>query len=237
MMIKGAIFDLDGTLVDSVPDIASAANLALRHLGLRTFSVSEYKKFAGGGHWRLLTTAITLAQNGVPPSPEMLEKAVAIKKSQEDGPHGHDHTTAYEGVHEMLRKLQNDGVQLAILSNKGEPTVRNIVSTVFPDIKFRHVAGQRDDTPMKPDPFAALRIIEKHFDADVTPKDVVFVGDTDIDMKTGTAAGCTPVAVPWGCRKKEELLANGAKQVIRSCDDLIKIVNGASSGPVTSVIY
>lgn len=231
-MYKAIIFDLDGTLVDSVPDIASAANLALRHLGLRTFSVPEYKKFAGGGHWRLLTKAITLAQDGVPPSPEMLNKAVAIKKSQEDGPHGHDHTTAYEGVHDMLRRLQAEGIQLAILSNKGEPTVRNIVSSVFPDIKFAHVAGQRDDTPMKPDPFAALRIIEKHFTDDVSPKDVLFVGDTDIDMKTGTAAGCTPIAVPWGCRTREELTKNGAKEVLKTSEQLVKI---ALKTPVTSV--
>lgn len=236
-MYKAIIFDLDGTLVDSVPDIASAANLALRHLGLRTFSVPEYKKFAGGGHWRLLTKAITLAQDGVPPTPEMLERAVAIKKSQEDGPHGHDHTEAYDGIHDMLRRLQSGGIQMAILSNKGEPTVRNIVSQVFPDIKFAHVAGQRDDTPMKPDPFAALRIIEKHFTADVTPKDVIFVGDTDIDMKTGKAVGCTSIAVPWGCRTRDELMKNGAKEVIKSCDHFLKIALPAPVGAVPALYY
>lgn len=178
-----------------------------------------------------------MAQDGVPPTEELLNKAVAIKKSQEDGPHGHDNTTAYEGVHDMLRRLQEQGIQLAILSNKGEPTVRNIVSTVFPDIKFSHVAGQRDDTPMKPDPFAALRIIEKHFTDDVTPKDVIFVGDTDIDMKTAKAAGCTPIAVPWGCRTREQLTKSGAKEVIKSCDHFLKIALKAPVSPVSPVYF
>lgn len=218
-MYKAAIFDLDGTLVDSVPDIGYAANLALKDLGLRTFTVAEYKTFAGGGHWRLLTKAISLARNGVPPTAEELERAVAVKKLQEDGPHGHDRTKPFSGVHTMLRTLQDEGVQLAVLSNKGEPTVRTIVKKMFPDINFVHVAGQRDDTPVKPDPTAALRILKNNF-KDVSPSEVVFGGDTDIDMKTALAAGFTPIAVSWGCRKPEELYAAGATVVVDSAEDI-----------------
>lgn len=231
-MYKAAIFDLDGTLVDSLPDIGHAANLALQHLGLPTFTVAEYKTFAGGGHWRLLTKAITLAQGGVPPTPEVLEDAVVVKKRQEDGPNGHDRTKPFAAVHDMLRTLQDQGIQLAILSNKGEPTVRTVVKKTFPDINFVHVAGQRDDTPMKPDPFAALRIVDTCFD-NVSPADVVFIGDTDIDMKTAVSAGFTPIAVPWGCRKPEQLYAAGATVVIETAED---ISNFLLNAPVSEVV-
>lgn len=234
-MYKAAIFDLDGTLVDSLPDIGLAANLALKDMGLRTFTTAEYKTFAGGGHWRLLTKAITLAR-GTPPTPSELQHAVTIKKAQEDGPHGHDHTKPYNGVHDMLRTLQDDGIQLAILSNKGEPTVRSIVRKTFPDINFVHVAGQRDDTPMKPEPFAANRIIETYFDDGTTPADVVFVGDTDIDMKTATNAGCTPLAVPWGCRGEEELYRAGATVVVETAEDIANFVLSSQVSQVNAVI-
>lgn len=220
-MYKAAIFDLDGTLVDSLPDIGNAANMALQYLGLRTFTVAEYKTFAGGGHWRLMEKAITLAQNGLPPTHDELARAVAVKKRQENGPNGHDHTTAYSGVHDMMRELQNRGLQLAILSNKQEPTVRRVVSKLFPDIHFRHVAGEREDTPLKPDPTAAIRILNEDFD-DVDASECLFIGDTDIDMKTAIGAGLTPVAVPWGCRKPEQLRAHGAAFVMDKPGDLVK---------------
>lgn len=231
-MYKAAIFDLDGTLVDSLPDIGHAANLALQDMGLPTFTTSEYKKIAGGGHWRLLTKAITLAR-GTPPTDEELEKAVIVKKAQEDGPNGHDRTKPYSGVYDALRTLQEEGIQLAILSNKGEPTVRTIVKKTFPDINFVHIAGQRDDTPMKPDPTAAIRITETYFD-NVSPADVVFVGDTDIDMKTGMAAGYTPIAVPWGCRSGEELYSAGATVVIETAEDISNFLLNAPVSQVTT---
>lgn len=231
-MYKAAIFDLDGTLVDSLPDIGLAANLALKDMGLRTFTTAEYKTFAGGGHWRLLTKAITLSR-GTPPTEEELKHAVVIKKAQEDGPNGHDHTKPYDGVHDALRALQEEGIQLAILSNKGEPTVRNIVKKIFPDINFLHVAGQRDDTPMKPDPTAALRIVENCFTG-VAPADVVFVGDTDIDMKTAVAASFTPIAVPWGCRTSEELYNAGATVVVKTSEDIANFLLNAPVSQVTA---
>lgn len=232
-MYKAAIFDLDGTLVDSLPDIGHAANLALEDMGLRTFTTAEYKTFAGGGHWRLLTKAITLAR-GTPPTQAELERAVKVKKAQEDGPHGHDHTKPYEGVYDALRTLQDEGIQIAILSNKGEPTVKRIVNKTFPDIKFAHVAGQRDDTPMKPDPTAAFSIIDKYFSG-ISPSDVVFVGDTDIDMKTAINGSFTPIAVPWGCRTSEELYNAGATVVVQRAEDISNFLINAPVSRVPSV--
>lgn len=223
-MFKAAIFDLDGTLVDSMPDISLAANMALEHLGLRTFSTNEIKTVAGGGHWRLLRRAITWAQDGIPPTDEDLARAVAIKKRQEAGPTGHDQTKPYAGVHGLLRTLQEDGVQLAILSNTAESSVREVVAKFFPDINFRHVAGAREDTPLKPDPTAVFRIMEKHFDHDVTPADVIFVGDTENDMKVANTAGCTPIAVSWGCRTPEQLFGAGAAHCVDTAEDIVSFM-------------
>lgn len=221
-MYKAAIFDLDGTLVDSLPDIGNAANSALKYLGLRTFTTAEYMSLAGGGHVRLMTNAITQAQGGIPPTEDQLARSVSVKKRQENGPNGHDHTKPFAGIYSMLRTLQNEGLQLAILSNKNEPTVRKIVAHLFPDIKFCHVAGARDDVPLKPNPTAAIRITNRYFE-NVRPSEVLYIGDTDIDMKTAIGAGLKPIAVPWGCRNSDELYANGASVVVRKPDDILHI--------------
>lgn len=221
-MYKAAIFDLDGTLVDSMPDIGGAANCALQYLGLPTFTIGEIKTIAGGGHYRLMTRAITLAQDGIPPTEDQLMRSVAVKKRVENGPNGHDRTKPFPGIHTLLRQLQEEGLQLAILSNTNEQTVRKLVAQLFPDIKFKHVAGARDGTPLKPDPTAALRIIKGSFD-DVLPTEIIYIGDTDLDMKTALRAGVTPIAVPWGCRRPDELYANGASVVVRKPEDILKI--------------
>lgn len=112
----------------------------------------------------------------------------------------------------MLRDLQSAGLRIAILSNKVETNVRNVVSHLFPDVDFVYVAGARDDTPLKPDPTAALKILKDSMPG-VQPTECVFVGDTDIDMITGKAAGMTSLGVSWGFRPEAELIANGATMV------------------------
>lgn len=123
----------------------------------------------------------------------------------------------------MLRNLQASGVQMAVLSNSVEPNVRACVEEKFHDINWTHVAGARKDTPLKPDPFAAVRIATEMM-ANVNVGDCVFVGDSDFDMKTGKAAGMTTLGVPWGIRKVEQLMETGAEVVVAKTEDIVNFV-------------
>lgn len=220
--MKAAIFDLDGTLVDSLGDIADASNHAMTTLGFHTLAVAEYRMMAGGGNTKLMTRLLK-AVTGNDPDPELVSKGVQIKRAYENGPKGHVHTKVFPGALEMLKTLQDAGIQLGILSNKTETNVREVVIDHLPGIEWKYVAGAKDDMPLKPDPTAALKIIKDHMPG-VEPADCIFVGDTDIDMKTGKAAGMTPVGVPWGFRSVEELQENGAETVVTTSREIADFV-------------
>lgn len=220
--MKAAIFDLDGTIVDSLGDIADAANHAMTTLGFQTFPMDEYRVMAGGGNTKLMTRLLK-AVMGVDPDPEFVAKGVQIKRAYENGPNGHIHTKVFPGALEMLKTLQDAGVQLGILSNKTEQNVRAVVTDHLPGIEWKYVAGAKDDMPLKPDPTAALKIVKDHMPG-IEPADCIFVGDTDIDMQTGKAAGMTPVGVPWGFRSVEELRENGAETVVTTAQEIADFV-------------
>lgn len=225
--MKAAVFDLDGTLVDSLEDIMDACNHALNELGHRSFTLDEYKVIAGVGNKRILQRCLRICLEDEP-HPDLVEKAVSLKVAYDNGPNGHCHTKAYPGIHEMLNTLQDKGIQLAILSNKTEHHVRSIVSKTFPTINFCHVAGARDDTPLKPNPTSVLSILENHFE-DVDSSECAFVGDTEIDMMTSKAAGMTPVGVPWGIRPTSLLHEHGAALVVSEAEEISNFVLTAVS--------
>lgn len=230
-VFKAVIFDLDGTLVDSVPDIVRATNYAMSTLGLPTFSIEQARPILGGGTKKLIHRALTKIL-GHAPDDELFKKACDLKTEFENGPTGHENKRAFPGVHDMLRNLQAAGVQLAVLSNSVEQNVRACVEEKFHDINWTHVAGARKDTPLKPNPFAALRISSEMM-SHVHPSDCVFVGDSDFDMKTGKAAGMTPLGVPWGIRKVEQLMETGAEIVVAKTEDIVNfVITGRHWGPV-----
>eukprot|EP00177_Eucheuma_denticulatum_P008207 GFKZ01014937.1.p1 GENE.GFKZ01014937.1~~GFKZ01014937.1.p1 ORF type:complete len:225 (+),score=34.91 GFKZ01014937.1:440-1114(+) len=220
--MKAAIFDLDGTLVDSMGDITAACNFAMTTLGFRTFTRSQYNDLAGGGNKRLITNTLRAAL-GREPEQHLIDKGIQLKIQYDNGPKAHAHVEAFPGMHEMLRELQATGIQLAVLSNKTEHLVRAIVNKVFPDIEWKYVAGARDDTPLKPDPTAAIRLVELYMPG-IQPQDVVFVGDTPYDIKTALAAGMVPIGVPWGCRPPAELIEEGADKVIKYASEITDYV-------------
>lgn len=220
--MKAAIFDLDGTLVDSLGDIADASNYALTQLGYKPFTFEEYRILAGGGNRRLMTKVLKIRMNSEPDA-DIVHQAVALKMMYEDGPTGHQHSQAFPGAHDMLRTLTKNGIQVAVLSNKNESNVRQIVSKVYYDIPWKYVAGARGDTPLKPDPTAALRILNNHLPG-VDASECAFVGDTDYDMKTAKSAGMVPIGVSWGNRKADDMYKFGAATVALQAGDIASFV-------------
>lgn len=220
--MKGAIFDLDGTLVDSMGDIADAANYAMTALGYRTYSIQEYGKIAGGGNTKLITSALRIQIDGEPDT-ELVKQGVLLKIKYENNLKENSHTKPFPGITEMLRELQNAGVQLAVLSNKTEPHVRCVVKKCFPGIDWKYVAGARENTPLKPDPSAAVKIVDEYMPG-TESTDCVFVGDTEYDMMAGKAAGMTSLGVSWGFRKPEELVASGAAKVVDHAEEIVNFV-------------
>lgn len=222
MSPKAAIFDLDGTLADSLPDIAAACNHALKLLSHPPLPVSSYATLAGGGNEILLSKLLTLSLKASP-TPVELNEAVTLKMAFETGPTGHANLRPFPGILDMLTSLSSAQIPLAILSNKTQPSVRAVVAELFPDIPFLHVAGALPDTPLKPDPTAARAILTTHFPG-IEPQDCVFIGDTPIDMKTAKSAGMVPLGVSWGFRPSTELLDAGAAAVATSPTDITSFI-------------
>ena len=197
-MQKGLIFDLDGTLVDSLQGIAASLNHALRVSGLPTHSTDVVRGYVGNGARILVTRAI-------PPDADqtLIDQIENAFKADYDvtWPTG---TFAYDGIVELLENLQARGFSLAVLSNKPHPFTATIVAKVFPTIDFKVVLGQLPGIPHKPDPSGALEIANL---LSLLPDDVTVIGDSTMDLETAKNAGMKSIAVTWGFHDRERLLA------------------------------
>lgn len=213
-MVKAIIFDLDGTLTDTIGDLAAAVNFVLDKNGFPTHSEEEYLYFVGTGSYNLMKKA---SPKDTPEEKilSMLDEFFAYY-----GEHYLDKTVPYDGVTEMLSALKEKGIGLAVCSNKIQNMTEKVVEKYF-DGKFSYVFGQNDRFPLKPDPACPLWIAEQ-FGAE--PSEVIFVGDSGVDMKTGKNAGFTAVGVSWGFRTVEELRENGADYIINKANELLEII-------------
>ena len=205
------IFDLDGTLIDSIDDLADAANAALSAYKLPTHPVAPYNYFVGDGMENLMRRA----------APQGTEEAI-IKKLLERVTEIYatgwaKKTRAYEGIPAMLTRLAASGRKLAVLSNKPHEFTVSVTAHFFPDVSFAAVQGSPKGGKAKPEPGMALAMAEK---IGVAPKDIVFMGDTRTDMKTATNAGMVPLGVLWGFRPRSELEEHGAAIIIAKPEDL-----------------
>jgi len=196
----GVIFDLDGTLADSLADIASAMNRTLRAHGFPVHPVSAYRTFVGEGVRKLVERAL-------PPGTEELREAFVAAYQADYAQNLLNETRLFPAIPEVLDRLQSARIPVAVLSNKPEEPTRRLVDTLCSRWEFRAVFGERPGVPRKPDPAAALVL------ADVLaapPASVALVGDTGVDMLTARAASMRPVGVLWGFRPNE-VLASGAE--------------------------
>ncbi len=216
MRYKALIFDLDGTLLDSLEDLAGAANRVLTTMGLPTHPLSAYRTFVGDGMQTLITRILPERQRSAP----VINGA--IKRFREDYSRNWQVNTAmYDGIEEMLNKLDGMGPPMSVLSNKPDEFTRLCVDQLLPQWKFWPVLGHRPDLPKKPDPMAALKIAGM---LDLEPSRILFVGDSSVDMQTAASAGMDAVGVLWGFRTAEELRDNGALYLIQHPSELPAIV-------------
>ena len=200
-MIHAVVFDLDGTLLDTIPDIAGALNRALAACGLPTHPVRRVETCVGGG----IRDAVRKAVPAGTPD-EILERILGIYK-EDYCSRCTEQTARYPGVPEMLERLLQHGFALGVLSNKTEATAQKIVRTYFPDVPFRCVLGRVDGRPLKPDPAAAVPVLEA---LGLPAGEVAYAGDSGTDILFAKAVGMVPAAAPWGYRSRDELVEKGA---------------------------
>lgn len=210
-MQPGLIFDLDGTLVDSLPGIAASLNRALDRLGLPRHGHPAIRGFIGNG-------SLELARKAVPSgSPDELAHQVEAAFKADYATTWPDGTAPYAGIPECLATLASAGFPLAVLSNKPHDFTVEIVERLFPGTAFDPVFGQRPEVPRKPDPEAALQIA-RHWG--IAPHHCRFIGDSTIDLATAAAAGIPAVAVAWGYHDASALAAAGAVTPLTTVADL-----------------
>jgi len=213
---SAVIFDLDGTLADTLQDLADATNWGLGQLNQPVHPLQNYRYLVGAGRRELCRLALREENRHLIDQLETLMTDYYAK-------HCFDATKPYAGIVEMLKTLSSQGVRLAILSNKPQDFVELTIKTLFGDFHFDHVLGDGPTLPRKPDPAGAKLIAEKF---GLPPEQIAYVGDTSIDMQTANRAGMYAIGVTWGFRDRQELEEHGAKTIIDCPGELLPLIIG-----------
>ncbi|MHC4265711.1 MAG: HAD family hydrolase [Planctomycetota bacterium] len=213
---QAVLFDLDGTLLDTLKDLADAMNIALEKLGFPAHPVEAYKIFVGDG-------IRCEAERALPSDhrdEETIKKCVAIARQEYEGCWA-DNTKPYPGIPELLDGIEKLGLPMTILSNKPDNFVQVMVKKLLPNWEFKIVLGLKDSIGRKPDPGAALEIASQ---LQIAPKDFLYLGDTNTDMQTANAAGMYAVGALWGFRGAEELVSNGAQVLVKEPQEVLELI-------------
>lgn len=216
-MYKACIFDLDGTLTDTLESLTISVNKTLEEMNMPSITSEQCRSFVGSGARRLMEKALAAAGDTeldrIDEGMEVYGRVFAENCTY--------HVWPYEGITAMLKSLKQQGLRLAVLSNKPHHQSVDVVSTVFGEHTFDVIQGQCDGCPRKPDPAGVFRILEE---LEVQPSECIYVGDSDVDMKTGKAAGLFTVGVTWGFRSKELLVETGADITIDHAQELLRFL-------------
>ncbi len=210
------IFDLDGTLLNTIADLAQSTNYALEELGYPTHEEDAYRFMVGNGINKLFERALPEGEKN-----EVNVLRVRQKFVPHYDLHNADKSRPYPGIPELLTNLQSQGIQLAVASNKYQSAAEKLITHYFPSIRFAAVFGQREGVPTKPDPTVVCDILKE---TGIAPKDTLYVGDSGVDMQTAINAGVTSCGVTWGFRPRTELETFHPDYIVERTEEIAKII-------------
>jgi phosphoglycolate phosphatase len=211
---RAVLFDLDGTLADTLADLANATNWALAQLGCPTHLLDAYRYKVGDGARELCARALPADKQ------HLVDDAVRLMRAHYDK-HCFELTRLYDGIPGLVSALTECHCKMAVLSNKPDDFTKRMVAHYFKPSPFEAVRGQLPNVPLKPDPTAALQIAAE---LGVPPAQWLYLGDTNTDMRTAHAAGISPVGVLWGFRDREELIESGAKHLVNKPSEVLNLL-------------
>ena len=216
MNYRAVIFDLDGTLLDSLEDLADSMNVVLARQNFPVHAVEKYRYFVGDGIAELVRRVLPVEQRA-----DALVAENIRWMSAEYEQRWNKKTRPYPGIAELLDALTGAGLNLAVLSNKPDAFTKIMVPALLPGWNFAPILGARPGVPVKPDPQAALEIADQ---LALSPAEILYLGDTATDMRTARAAGMMAIGVAWGFRTIEELQQSGAQQIIHQPTELLQLL-------------
>lgn len=217
MRFRAILFDLDGTLLDTLEDIGNSMNRVLAKNGFPGHGMDTYRYLVGEGVAMLVTRALPEGQR----NDDTIRTCIRFYR-EDYAQNWNVRTKPYDGVPEMLDTLTARGLKMAVLSNKPDDFTKQCVSEYLPKWKFDVVFGQRNSIPQKPDPSGAKEVASH---LNILPEKFLYLGDTSVDMKTAVAAGMFPVGALWGFRSADELLANGAQALIEKPREIVNLLS------------
>ena len=217
MNFKAVVFDLDGTLVDSAADLGNAVNRVLKSHGYPVHEIPRYQDFIGSGTEVMVRRALPEDSRGDETVKECLAEFMDDYNTNFDVD-----SVLYDGIPELLDHLSEKSIILTMLTNKPESITVKLAESLLSDWDFRVVMGSRDGIPKKPDPTGARILMEQ---IGLEGSQIVYFGDSGIDMKTAVSAGMLPVGVLWGFRGKEELENEGAKYIIENPMEITEMIS------------
>ncbi|GHT67693.1 phosphoglycolate phosphatase [Spirochaetia bacterium] len=220
MKYRCVIFDLDGTLVDTIGDIAASMNRSLALHGFPERAVEEYKKIVGWGIKKLALGALPAGISTGADDRTALAEVIAADAAKFYAEKPLVHSKPYPGIPELLAELGRKKIPAAVLSNKPDPVTALVVGGLFPG-RFARIRGDIPGAPRKPDPTAAWEIL---VELGCTPGETILMGDSEIDMESAHNIGCFPLGVSWGYRPRETLEAAGAALIIDSPEELLDLI-------------
>ena len=215
MKFNAVFFDLDGTLANSLADLANSVNYVLSSKGFPTHNTECYKLFAGDGILKMIERAVPTQYSQTPVVSELKDMFMEYYAK-----HYADNTVAYEGLNGLIEALKKNGIKIAVVTNKAQEMAEKVVNKLFGD-SFDYILGLREGIPAKPDPTGIFMAMKE---LNVKPEECAFVGDTGMDVAGGVNAGAYPIGVLWGFREKEELIKFGAKAFAANAEELLSLL-------------